>query len=146
MGIVADLGHGLRPARLMVDLTRVASRCAMAELELQAKGYSEAQSRTATKYAMNWARTIAGQTPEEHRSEVFASLVEERLRGAQDYLDGMARAAEKREYGREMKRAARDGQFQRGISDYGPGTATDQAWRDSLADAETNWERKFRRP
>lgn len=130
----------------MDELSQVAGRCMASELELQAKGYSKAQAETATKRALNWARSIAGQTPEAQRSQVFVALVDERLRDAQTYLDGMARAAEKREYGREMERAARDGQFQRGISDYGPGKAVDQAWRESLPEAEANWQRTFRKP
>ncbi|HUY55346.1 MAG TPA: hypothetical protein VMV23_09340 [Candidatus Nanopelagicaceae bacterium] len=127
-------------------LTQVAGKCAMTELELQAKGYSKEQAETATRYALRWAAAIAGQTQGEQQVEVFRQLVDQRLRDAPAYLDGCARAAEKREYGREMKRAARDGQFKRGISDYGPGHSMDNSWRQSLGQAEAAYQRKFAKP
>lgn len=127
-------------------LTGVAQQCMAAELELQAKGYSAEQAETATRYAMRWAGAIAQQTKGPQQVEVFRQLVEQRLRDAPAYLDGCARAAEKREYGREMRRAARDGQFKRSMEEYGPARKVDRDWKGSLDQAEEAYQRRFRRP
>ncbi len=127
-------------------LTEVAHRCMAAELELQALGYSASQAETATRYAMRWAGAIAQQTKGPQQIEVFRQLVEQRLRDAPAYLDGCARAAEKREYGREMRRAARDGQFKRSMQEYGLARAADRDWRQSLGQADDAYQQRFRRP
>jgi hypothetical protein len=127
-------------------LSSVAVRCAEAEIELQAKGYSQAQSQMATRYAMRWSRTIAEGVPLDVRASTFAALVEARLKDAEPWLDGCARAATAREYGREVARAAKDHQFKRAQSEYGPAGAANKAWETSIPEAVGNWERTFTKP
>lgn len=129
-----------------MSLDQVAGRLAQSELELVALGYSQEQAEVATRYATHRARGNAAQLPPAQRDAALPALLEEALRLAPAYLDGCARAAAQHEYQREMARAARDGQFERGLRGYGPAKRMDQAWRRGHPQAYENWSRTFQKP
>ena len=129
---------------MSVDLSALVVRCATAELELQAKGYSQQESELGANWAYRWALGMMRTLPLAQQESAYPALFEQAMVSATDYLDGCRRAVAQREYSRGIRRAAKDGEFKRGVRDYGPAKAVDQAWKGSLEVAESNWERKFR--
>ena len=127
---------------MSVDLGAVAARQAIAELQLTADGFTQDQAEMGARWAARWAQGMAKKLPQGQGS--YLALFEEAMVYAPAYLDGCRRAAEKQEYRHGLRRAAKDGRFKRGLRDYGGAKATDKAWKGSIDQAESNWDRKFR--
>lgn len=129
---------------MTVDLGALAARQAIAELELSAAGFTQDQAEMGARWATRWAQGMARKLPSDQQGGSYPALFEEAMVYAPAYLDGCRRAAEKKEYRHGLRRAAKDGRFKRGLRDYGEAKAADKAWKGSIDQAESNWDRKFR--
>ena len=128
----------------MIDLDQQVARFASAELELQAKGFTQQQAEMGTQWASRWALGMMKKLPPAQQGVAYPALFEDAMISTPAYLDGCRRAAERREYKRGLRRAAKDGEFKRGMQEYGPAKVIDKAWRGSLDQAESAWDCKFR--
>ena len=119
----------------------VAARLAIAELELQTKGASEADARAATRRAVRYAGAIAGRLPDDMQPRAFDHLLDQELRDAEGWLQGVEAARARGDYRDGMERAVRDGRWERGLRRAGvePGPERTSAWRESVDGATDAW-------
>jgi hypothetical protein len=129
----------------MADLAnlhqQVIGRLIAAELELEAKGYTARESHAATKRAWRWSARITAMLPDEIQSTALPALIEQQLRGSEQWLQGIREARQRGEYRRALARAARDGRWEEGLRKAGVESPRDGLWSDSIESAARGWER-----
>jgi hypothetical protein len=71
----------------------LATRCVLAEAELEAKGCTRGEARAAVRMSRNWAVSIAAQCSPGIRAQVASELLEHRLRIVErGWVGGVRRA------------------------------------------------------